>query len=171
MELFRNSYAAAGGIAPVSLPDAGRAAGTLPRPVDLHRLIPGYEPTPIVSLPTVAADLGVGRVLVKYEAERFGLPAFKILGASWAIYQVLSERYAAAHGHPPDTSSFETLRAAFGEFSDVTLATATDGNHGRAVARVAGWFGLGAQIYMPAGSAAARISAIESEGATVTATS
>ncbi len=47
------------------------------------------------------------------------------------------------------------------------LVAATDGNHGRAVARVARMSGLGATILVPRGTVAARIAAIESEGATV----
>jgi diaminopropionate ammonia-lyase len=50
----------------------------------------------------------------------------------------------------------------------LTLVTATDGNHGRAVARIAAQLGFAAQIFVPAGMAAARIRAIESEGAQIT---
>ena len=49
----------------------------------------------------------------------------------------------------------------------LTLATATDGNHGRAVARMAALLGFDARIRVPSGTVAARIEAIESEGATV----
>lgn len=129
--------------------------------------MPGYEPTPLVDLPSIADRCGVGRVLVKCEADRFGLPAFKILGASWATYRLLGERHALRHGVPAPTGSFDELRAAFAS-DDVTLVTATDGNHGRAVARAAAWFGAGADIYVPAGTVDARVSAIESEGARVT---
>ena len=48
------------------------------------------------------------------------------------------------------------------------LATATDGNHGRAVARFARLVGLGARIFVPAGTSDARIEAIRSEGASCT---
>ena len=47
--------------------------------------MPGYRPTPLVELPELAAELGVAAVLVKNESKRLGLPAFKILGASWAV--------------------------------------------------------------------------------------
>jgi diaminopropionate ammonia-lyase len=47
------------------------------KPLAFHRSIPGYVPTPLVELP----ELGVW---VKDESDRFGLPAFKVLGASWA---------------------------------------------------------------------------------------
>ncbi|MFN8051768.1 MAG: diaminopropionate ammonia-lyase [Acidimicrobiales bacterium] len=152
-----------------NLPDATPLNGVgFERAIDLHRAIAGYEPTALVSLPGLAGRLGVGRVLVKYELERFGLPAFKILGASWATYRLLSQRYEQQHGHPPEATTFEGVREAFRDLGPVTLTTATDGNHGRAVARAAKWFGLGADIYMPAGTVPARVTAIESEGARVT---
>ncbi|MBM7774985.1 diaminopropionate ammonia-lyase [Actinokineospora baliensis] len=90
-----------------------------------HRSLPGYAPTPLVSVPEIAAELGVARVLVKDESSRLGLPAFKVLGASWACAQVLRQ-------HP-----------------GAELVTATDGNHGRAVARMATHFGVGATVFVP----------------------
>ena len=56
-------------------------------PLDYHAKLPGYAQTPLVDLPEVAKRLGVGRVVVKDEAERLGLPSYKILGASWATYR------------------------------------------------------------------------------------
>ena len=49
-----------------------------------HQSLPGYSPTPLVPVPELAAELGVGRLLVKDESSRLGLPAFKVLGASGA---------------------------------------------------------------------------------------
>lgn len=157
MRLLRNPHV-------TDLPDAGDAAD----PTPFHRSIPGYAPTELISVPSIARRIGVGEVLVKHEAERFGLPAFKIMGASWATFRLLAHRFETDHGEAPDASTFEAARTAFAEYSGLTLVTATDGNHGRAVARAATWFGLAADIYMPAGTAAARVEAIESEGATVT---
>jgi diaminopropionate ammonia-lyase len=51
---------------------------------DFHRQLPGYAPTPLVEVPDLAAELGVGRLFVKDESARFDLRAFKFLGASWA---------------------------------------------------------------------------------------
>ncbi len=55
-----------------------------------HASLPGYAPTPLAEVPALAAELGVGRVFVKDESARLGLPAFKVLGASWAVRQVLA---------------------------------------------------------------------------------
>ncbi|MEV0397125.1 pyridoxal-phosphate dependent enzyme [Polymorphospora rubra] len=121
-----------------------------PAPGDVpgfHRALDGYRPTPLVELPALAAEAGVGRLFVKDESDRFGLPAFKILGASWAIRQALAARAGSRHA---------------------TLVAATEGNHGRAVARVARMRRQPAHIFVPATISAASAAAIRSEGATVT---
>jgi diaminopropionate ammonia-lyase len=147
---------------PPSSPGApGRIEGPSPRA--FHRRLPGYASTPLRRLPSVARDLGLGEVLVKDETERMGLPAFKMLGASWAAYRALSERLGAE----PEWSGVEQLARAFDALHPLTLTTATDGNHGRALARFARLAGLDAHILVPAGTADARIEAIRSEGATV----
>ncbi|MEX0781187.1 MAG: diaminopropionate ammonia-lyase [Dehalococcoidia bacterium] len=129
-----------------------------------HRRLPGYEVTPLRELPSLATRTGVGRVLLKDESHRLGLPAFKILGASWATYCTMVDRL----GFEPEWASLDDLTRQLAALRPLTLATATDGNHGRAVARMARLFGLEARIFVPAGTAAARIDAIASEGATVT---
>src|SRR5262249_28978748 len=55
-----------------------------------HGGLPGYAATPLAEVRALAAELGVGRVFVKDESARLGLPAFKVLGASWAIRQLLA---------------------------------------------------------------------------------
>ena len=60
-----------------------------------HAGLPGYSPTPLTEVPAIASELGVGRAFVKDESARMGLAAFKVLGASWAVHQVLSRRSAA----------------------------------------------------------------------------
>lgn len=131
-------------------------------PLELHRRLPGYAATPLVELPVLAAELGVGRLLVKDESSRLELPSFKMLGASWAVYRSLQERV----GEPLEPwSTVEELAAKLEPYRPLALAAATDGNHGRAVARMARLLGLEARIFVPAGTSAARIAAIESEGA------
>jgi diaminopropionate ammonia-lyase len=112
---------------PAAVPPVNRAAAAF------HRALDGYAPTRLHDL---------GGVFVKDESDRLGLPAFKVLGASWAIERALT----------PDVH---------------TLVAASAGNHGRAVAAVAGRRGLAARVYVPERSAAARRKAIESEGAEV----
>ena len=132
-------------------------------PLELHRRLPGYAVTAVVDAPGVATSLGVGRVLVKVESNRFGLPAFKMLGASWATYRAVVERL----GSEPQWSTLDELRAAVEPLRPLTLAAATDGNHGRAVAAMARLLGFEARVFVPSDMVAARIAGIESEGATV----
>jgi diaminopropionate ammonia-lyase len=115
-----------------------------PEVLAFHRSLPGYSPTPLLLLPALGRELGVGGVMVKDESQRFGLNAYKALGSSWAVHKFLQQRDG-----------------------DVTLACATDGNHGRGVAWAAGQAGKRAVIYVPRHTVSARIEAIRQEGAEV----
>ena len=127
-----------------------------------HASMPGYHATRLVELPALAAELGVGAVLVKDESDRLGLPAFKILGASWAVNCALSRRA----GFDTPATGLPELRERVGNAA-ITLVTATDGNHGRAVARMAQLLGLAARVYVPVGTTAHTLEAIADEGAQV----
>jgi diaminopropionate ammonia-lyase len=135
------------------------------RPRAFHASMPGYAPTALRSAPSVAAALGVAEVLVKDESARLGLPSFKVLGASWAVYRALLARLGAT---AEEVSTFAALQEAVTPLRPLSLAAATDGNHGRAVAHMAALLGLDAAIYVPANTVSARIDAIAGEGATVT---
>jgi diaminopropionate ammonia-lyase len=134
------------------------------RPLSFHRRMSGYAPTGLVDARDIAGTLGLGRVLVKNESRRLGLPSFKVLGASWASYRALVRRL----GRKPEWATFDDLAAALDALRPLTLAAATDGNHGRAVAHVAGLLGFDAHIFVPSGTVDARIQAIAGEGARVT---
>ena len=107
---------------------------------------PDLRPTPLRQLPGVASEIDIGELLLKDESDRFGLPAFKAVGVTYAIHRLFEEG---------------RLRAGGG------VACATAGNHGRAVARIAREHGLHATVYVPAGTVRQRIDAIASEGANV----
>jgi diaminopropionate ammonia-lyase len=134
------------------------------QPLEFHQSIPGYSPTPVRDASKLARRLGIERLLIKDESQRLGLPAFKILGASWAVFGALKSRYPARLG------ASRTLHDMAGRLqgeSEVTLVTATDGNHGRALAHVASLLKLPAIVYVPKHTSKARIAAIELEGASV----
>ncbi len=131
-------------------------------PLAFHRALPGYAPTRLVELPTLVAELGVGRVLVKEESERFGLPAFKILGASYAVARALAARWGAT-----GRLGLDELRDLATRNAPVELIAATDGNHGRAVAHMARLLGLRARIYHPAAISPEAKAGLAAEGATV----
>jgi diaminopropionate ammonia-lyase len=117
-----------------------------------------------VDAPAIADRLRLGRVVVKDESRRFGLPSFKLLGASWATFRALQIRTARSLD---SWTSLDELREELAFLRPFALAAATDGNHGRAVAHMARLLGFEARVFVPEGTAAARISAIESEGARV----
>ena len=110
-----------------------------------HRTLPGYAPTPLIRRPALARSLGIADLYVKYEGARFGLKAFKGLGGSWALHRLLEMR----------PGSFDTV------------STASEGNHGRAVAWAARLMKVPCQIFLPAHVAPERIANIRGEGANV----
>jgi diaminopropionate ammonia-lyase len=132
------------------------------RPWDFHRRLPGYRPTRLTALDGLAAELDLEHLWLKDESHRLGVPSFKILGASWATYRALSERLER---EPTDWTSLDELRRAFQPLRPLTLITATDGNHGRALARVASWLDLPARIFVPEAIPPGRLAGIRSEGA------
>lgn len=128
-----------------------------------HASLPGYAPTPLVSLPALAGRLGIKHFLVKDESRRFGLNAFKVLGSSWAVGRYLGRLLGR------DGGDVEFARLASPESraktGDITFITATDGNHGRGLARTARLFGYPCIVLMPAGSEQIRVDNIRAEGA------
>tara|TARA_Y100001970_G_scaffold279478_1_gene386915 strand:+ start:1039 stop:2172 length:1134 start_codon:yes stop_codon:yes gene_type:complete len=110
---------------------------------NFHKTL-GNKKTPLHKLPRLAKYLGVGSILLKDESHRFGLNAFKALGASYAMDKQIKK--------------FPQIKV---------FCTATDGNHGRAVAWMAKKLKRKAYIYMPRGTVSARIKAIEEQGAKV----
>lgn len=135
-----------------------------PAPIDYHRMMPGYRQTPLLDAPLIATRLGVSRVLVKDESTRLGLPSFKMLGASWATAFAVRQQWL---GGVEEILSPEQLRERIPNRSEKRLAAATDGNHGRGVARMAKLLDVSCTIFVPKGTADSRIADIEGEGAEV----
>lgn len=126
-----------------------------------HLKFPLYLPTPLISLPEIAKGFGVKEVYVKYEGERCGLPSFKILGASWAAVRAI-----VAYIKLPIQVTLNDLAVA-AQNRGVILVCATDGNHGRALARVARILGIESRILVPRNLDSVAISLIEEEGAEI----
>jgi diaminopropionate ammonia-lyase len=148
MQLFANPLARRdapfGPIQEAVFDDAGRAAAR----AEIASW-PGYAPTPLLRLDGLAAELGLSAIYYKDESRRFGLGSFKALGGAYAVAKLLRGRRAA------------------GLSTDVTVSSATDGNHGRSVAWGARTFGCGAAIFIHAGVSENRRAAIASYGAEV----
>jgi diaminopropionate ammonia-lyase len=107
----------------------------------------GYSPSPLVDLPGLAARLGLGRIAVKDESERFGLGSFKALGGAYAVRKLAAE------------------------CPGITVTSATDGNHGRAVAWAAQQSGCRCVIYLHEHVHTSREEAIARYGAEIVRTS
>ncbi|KAM0815342.1 putative Diaminopropionate ammonia-lyase [Seiridium cardinale] len=107
-----------------------------------HRLLPGYRSTPLVELPDIARELGLKGVFIKDESDRFGLPSFKILGASWGAFTAIAAKLGISTGCTVDRLTAEARQAGG------VLFAATDGNHGRAVAYMAKLLSVEARIFV-----------------------
>lgn len=126
-----------------------------------HRSFPQYAPTPLRSLRSLAAYMGVGSIHVKDESYRFGLNAFKVLGGSFAIGRYIAKRLDRDIAQLP--FAVMTSPEVKEQLGQLTFVTATDGNHGRGVAWTANQLGQKSVVYMPKGSAPERLSNIRKE--------
>ncbi len=111
--------------------------------IAFHKSLPDYSPSSLIKLPELSKKFNVNSIWVKDESNRFGTNALKILGASYAVNHF---------------SQNEKI---------IGICTATDGNHGRAVAWAAKQKGLKAVVFVPHYTTLHRIEAIRQEGAKV----
>jgi diaminopropionate ammonia-lyase len=88
---------------------------------------PELAPTPVRRLSALARELHIGTLLAKDESARFGLNAFKLLGARFAVDTLIQDGDVRP---------------------GAMLVCASEGNHGRAVARAARDAGCGCRVYM-----------------------
>lgn len=109
----------------------------------------GYQSTPLINLPGYAEQLGLRKIYYKDEGSRFGLGSFKALGGAYAVLcsiqrsLIESERY--------DVSLEDIQNGVYArQISDMTVISATDGNHGRSVAWGAQRLGAKCRIYIHA---------------------
>ncbi len=156
--VFANPRAGTPGV--VVLPEAGfrRARAEI-------AAWPGYAPTPLLELPGIARDAGLGELRLKDEAGRFGLGSFKALGGGYAVAALLAGELAR-RGVAPAAGSAELMAGRWRAVTEtLTVTCATDGNHGRAVAWGAQRCHCRAVVFIHAGVSAARAAAIAAYGA------
>lgn len=115
---------------------------------DEIRSWPSYRATPVVRLEGAARAAGVDAVWYKDEGRRFGTGSFKALGGAYAVLRALE-------------------RASSSGREAVTVACATAGNHGAAVAWGAGQFGCRCVVFLPKGASEARETSLVRLGAEV----
>lgn len=128
---------------------------------------PNYQHTPLHQLNGLANYLNIGTLCYKDESNRFELKSFKSLGGSYAVAMQLQHYIAQQTGKKitiPELFGGQYLSVVQG----VTVATATDGNHGKSVAWGARMFGCACEIYIHADVSAGREQSMKDLGATVT---
>jgi diaminopropionate ammonia-lyase len=128
---------------------------------------PDYTPTPLHNLSNLAAELSIGQLLYKDESHRFGLKSFKALGGAYAVVKILKEHLCVRY--PRETITDDDLKSGKYaiELENITVVTATDGNHGRSVAWGAQMCGIKCKIYIHQNVSKARARAVEDLGAEV----
>ena len=112
--------------------------------INFHKGLENYNCSPLVNLKSFAMELNINNLFVKDESDRFGLNAFKVLGASYAVEKILIDE--------PNIPVF---------------CTATDGNHGKALAWTAKQNNKECVVYVPRNTTDLRIKAISKLGAKV----
>ena len=157
------------------------AAGAVPYPAELHDIAslqaahraaddierwPGYAPTPLHDLKSLAAEIDVECIWYKDESQRFHLKSFKALGGAYAVACLLRREIEAATGETVGIE--ELLSGEHAEFaSGIVVSCATDGNHGRSVAWGCQIFGCPCVIYIHRDVSEGRKQAMEAFAAKV----
>jgi diaminopropionate ammonia-lyase len=128
---------------------------------------PGYQATPLLALDDVAQAARIAAVHYKDEGPRFGLGSFKALGGAYAVQKLVAMELAkrgVANNATAQELEAGDYREATGK---ITVASATDGNHGRSVAWGAERFGCRCVIFVHEGVAIGRRDAIARYGADI----
>ena len=141
-----------------------RSAGDEP-----HRLLracPRYAPTPLISLPGVAEQLGLGEVWIKDETQRLGIGSFKGLGGAYAVLKLAMTYVGKRTGRAilPAELLEPGVRSLI---SELTFSCASDGNHGRSVSAGARLIGARAVVFLHEGVTDERAAHITRLGATI----
>ncbi|ARO27951.1 diaminopropionate ammonia-lyase protein (plasmid) [Rhizobium sp. TAL182] len=120
--------------------------------------------TPLVALPGLAREIGVAAIHIKDEGHRLGLGSFKALGGAYAVIRLVLQEAERRLGRAVDMAELhsEEVRAIA---RGMTVACATDGNHGRSVAQGAQLVGARAAIFVHSGVSDERVAAIARFGA------
>ena len=121
------------------------------------------QPTPLYELPGLAQQLGVAHIAIKDESVRSPLASFKALGAPIALVRLVRRLW------PQHQFDMATLWAGgyAALLADFTVISATDGNHGRALAAAAQSLGCRCVIVIHANVSVEREQAIAAYGAQI----
>jgi Threonine dehydratase len=128
---------------------------------EFHQTLPNYSKTPLIELNDLSKRLNIKSLQIKDESKRFNLNAFKSLGASYAMAKII----ASKTDNDISNMNYELFSQYKNIIKEMTFVTATDGNHGRAVAWAAENYGCQARVYLPKDTSKYRVDAIEAHGA------
>ena len=103
----------------------------------------GYSPTPLENLNHLSSELQLKNIFYKDESKRFNLKSFKALGGAYAVEKISKNK------------------------KNITVSTATAGNHGRSVAWGAKRLGLKCKIFISEFVSESRAEAMRGFGAEV----
>jgi diaminopropionate ammonia-lyase len=121
------------------------------------------DPTPLWDLNGAAAQLGVARIGLKDESFRSPLGSFKALGAPIALMRLIMRLWPM---HEIDPKAL--IRGRYREtVTNLTVISATDGNHGKALAAAARSIGCHCVIVLHAHVSEEREAAIAAYGARI----
>ena len=149
-------------LAPVDAETLGEGAAQTVERFLAHRA--DHAETPLHPLPGLAAKLGVAAIHIKDEGHRLGLGSFKALGGAYAVIRLVLEEAGKELGRTVDVSEIQSPEVQ-AIARRMTVACATDGNHGRSVAQGAELVGARAAIFVHSGVSAERVAAIARFGA------
>jgi diaminopropionate ammonia-lyase len=119
--------------------------------------------TPLWDLPDAAARSGIARLSIKDESFRSPLGSFKALGAPIALMRLIMRRSPTDNLDPK--ALLEGRYAAM--LANLTVISATDGNHGKSLAAAAQSIGCQCVIVLHAHVSAEREQAIAAYGAQI----
>ena len=102
-----------------------------------------YSKTPLISLNKLSKELNIGNIFYKDESKRFNLKSFKALGGAYAVDVVSKGK------------------------KNITISSATAGNHGRSVAWGARRLGLNCKIFLGQNVSESRAKTIKEYGAEI----
>ena len=126
----------------------------------------GHRTTALRSLTHIASEIGIAELHYKDESTRFEPRSFKSLGGAYAVQSLLAREIQRMLRRPVTLEDVR-LRRHPEAARAITVATATDGNHGRSVAWGARRFGCDGVVFMHEKVSRGRQEAVEAHGARV----
>lgn len=137
--------------------------GNISRQMLKHWPLIQQEMSPSISLPGLSQQLGVQSIHIKDESNRSVLNSFKVLGAPVALARLIMRLWPQQAFQAADLFAGKHHQ----DLKDFVVISATDGNHGRALAAAAQSMGCRCEIVIHANVSVEREQAIAQYGAQI----